>query len=265
MAGRGRPTDCRDANAPRSVVDRVASLLDGFDSDHPSLTLAELVSFSGLPKSTVHRLAEAMVARGWLERSGSEYTIGVRMFELGGLVDYRWSLREAALPFMEDLYEATHEVVHLGVIDGTDVLYVDKIGGHRSMRTPSRVGGRMPVHATGLGKALLSASPPSVVAQVLSVPLRRVSEHTIVVPNVLLDDLARSAKRGYAIDREESGRGMACVAAPIIVCGRALGAISVTGPSRRIDPDRLAPAVRTAALGIGRVLNAANNDQHAAS
>lgn len=258
-----QPANVSVNGAPRSVVDRVAAILDGFSAQRPAMRLNDIVEYSRLPKSTVHRLAEAMVARGWLDRSDSVYTIGIRMFEFGGLVDHRWSLREAAIPFMEDLYEATHEVVHLGVLIGDEVLYVDKIGGHRSMNVPSRVGGRMPAHATGLGKALLASSPPAVIRQIVSRPLQRVSSRTIVVPAVLLEELSATAKRGYAIDREEIGHGMSCVAAPVIVQGQLFGAISVTGPSRRIDPERLAPAVRTASLGIARVIGLENNRQEA--
>jgi IclR family transcriptional regulator, acetate operon repressor len=241
---------------PKSVLGKASIILSAFGADHPRLTLAELVRRTSLPKSTAHRLAGLLVQEGWLDYVDGEYCIGLRLFELGGLVNDRHGLREVAMPFMQDLYEATHEIVHLAVLRAADVVYIDKIGGHRRMAVPSRIGGCMPAHSTGLGKAMLAHSGRPVISEVLAAGLPRRTPYTITSPNVLFSDLEVTARRGYAVDREESGLGIACAAAAIVCGGEVRGALSVTGPTYRIDPERLASAVRTAALGVGRVLSA---------
>jgi DNA-binding IclR family transcriptional regulator len=106
-----------------------------------------------LPKSTVHRIAHDLVERGWLERTDEQFALGIRLFELGQRVQLqRFDLHEIAIPFMEDLYEATHEMVNLGVLDGTDVIYLAEIGGHRRVPISTRLGGRLPAHCTRSAK-----------------------------------------------------------------------------------------------------------------
>jgi DNA-binding IclR family transcriptional regulator len=248
------PARSDDGDRPKSVLGKVSILLSAFGPDHHELPLAELVRRTGLPKSTAHRLAEFLVAEGWLEHVNGTYRVGVRLFEIGRLASCVHDLREAAMPFMQDLYEATHEIVHLGVLRGVNVLYVDKIGSHRRVNVPSRVGGQLPAHSTGLGKAMLAHSSHGVVAEVLRAGLPPKTQHTITNPKSFLAELAAVLERGHAIDREESGIGVACAAAAILQNGHVVGAISVTGPTYRVQPERLAPAVRTAALGIGRML-----------
>ena len=251
-----------DEGSPNSVLGKASALLSAFGPDRPELSLAELVRRTRLPKSTAHRLAQFLVQEGWLDHTDGAYCVGVRVFELSALVKYRRGLRETAVPFMQDLYERTHEIVHLGVLQGTDVLYIDKIGGHESMSLPSRVGGRMPAHSTGLGKAMLAHSPPEVVAAVIRAGLPRRGPHTVTAPKLMLSELISTSNRGYAVDHEESGRGIACAAAVILNRGQVVGALSVTGPRFRVDPERLAPAVRTAALGVSRLLVSAQSDPH---
>ena len=177
------------------------------------------------------------------------------MFELGELVPIKRRLRETALPFMEDLYEATHETVHLAVRDDLDVLYAEKIRGHSGVDMPSRVGGRLPLSSTGVGKTLLAFSPGSLVEEVVSRPLRRLTEHSIADPAVLQNELATIRTAGVGYDHEEAALGVSCVAAPVLVRGEPVAALSVSVPSGQLQPARLAPAVRTAALALSRTLS----------
>jgi DNA-binding IclR family transcriptional regulator len=242
----------------RSVTGRVFSILDAFGDTDRNLTAAELVRRTGLPKSTVHRIIGDLVDHGLLERAAGGYALGLHLFELGCLVAPHRRLRELALPFMEDLYEATHEVVHLAISHGSEVLYLVKISGHGRLPLPTRDGARMPLHATALGKAMLAFSPRAAVRQVLGRPLPALTPYTIVVPDVLLRELAEVARTGVAFDREEAMVGAVCVAAPIFMPGPpSLAAISVTGPSRRFDPERVASAVRLVATAITRALGGA--------
>ena len=141
----------------RSVISKVVALLDTFTPASPELSLNELAALTGLPVSTTYRLASELVAWGGLERvEGGGYRIGLRLWEIGSLAPRGETLREVALPYMNDLYEATHENVHLAVLDGTEALYVEKLSGRRAMPVRTRRGGRLPLHATAVGKVLLA-------------------------------------------------------------------------------------------------------------
>lgn len=241
-----------------SVVARTAALLDAFDLRHPALGLSELARRSRLPKATTHRLATQLVAQGLLERSADRYRLGVRLFELGQRVPRPRALRDAAVPFLEDLYLASRETVHLATLDGDEVLYIERLVGHDSDRTPSQVAGRMPLHSTATGKAILAHLPEPRREQLLARPLTRVTPHTIVVPTVLATELDRVRRIGWATEREETAIGYVSVAAPILDAHEhPLAALSVTGPSRRLDPERFGPAVRTAARALSRALRGA--------
>jgi DNA-binding IclR family transcriptional regulator len=241
----------------RSVLRRALALLDAFGAADRTLSVAELVRRADLPKSTVHRMVADLVRYGLLERSGAEVSLGVHLFELGCRVPLQRSLRETGLPFMEDLYETTHQIVHLGVLDGSDVLCIVRINGHTHLGLPSSDGARVPAHATALGKAMLAFSPRAVLSRLVDGGLRALTPYTIVVPEVLLQDLASTCRSGVAFDCEEAVLGMAAVAAPVLDPGRhVLGALGVSGPTSRFDPPRLAQAVRVATVGIARQLAA---------
>lgn len=241
-----------------TVLGKAFRLLDSFGPDTGTLSLGEVASRAGLPKSTAHRIASQLAEWGVLERAEDGFRLGIRLFEWGSLVPHQRELREAAVPFMEDLYESTHETVHLGMLDGTEVIYVDKIAGHRGVSVPTSVGRRMPAYCTGLGKAILAFSPPEVAERVIGSGLRPRTAYTIVVPDVLRGELDRVRARGVAYDREESVLGVACAAAPVRdQDGNAIAALSVTGSTVRVEPEQLGPAVRTATLGLSRVLRGA--------
>jgi len=238
-----------------SMVGRTAVVLAVFDLVHTPLGLSEIARRSALPKATVHRLAGQLVDHGFLERDGDGYRLGVLLFELGQRVPRSRVLRDAALPFLEDLFVASRETVHLAVQVGTNVMYIDKLVGHSSGRTPSEVAGRFPLHCTATGKAILANLPAEELDEYVCRPLGRITRHTIVVPDVLRADLVAARRAGWAVEREETMIGYVSVAAPIFDrAGRPLGALSVTAPSRRFDPDRFGPTVRTAARGLTRVL-----------
>jgi DNA-binding IclR family transcriptional regulator len=156
-----------------------------------------------------------------------------------------------------DLFEATPETVHLAVPDGLDVVYVQKLNGRHGPQISTRIGGRMPAYCTGVGKAMLAFGPPERFAAVVAAGLSRRTPRTVVAPGLLAEKLARVRERGVAEEHEESTVGIACVAAPVRDGSlHAVAAISITGWANRLDAARLAPAVRTAALGLSRALRA---------
>ncbi|MFL6124761.1 IclR family transcriptional regulator [Actinophytocola sp.] len=240
---------------PNSVLGRAMTLLTAFRPDEVELSLAELARRTGLAKSTAHRLLGELTSWDLVECTPGGVRLGMRLFELGSLVPRQRGLREAAAPFLADLFEATHETVHLAILDGVEVVYVQKMESRTGPPVPSRVGGRLPAHCTGVGKALLAFSPPARLAAVVASGLHRRAPRTVVAPGLLRRELAEIRDRGVATEHEESGVGITCVSAPVLDAeGVAVAAVSITGWVNRLEPARFAPAVRTAALGIARTL-----------
>jgi len=234
-------------------LDRAAAILGAFDATHRELTLAALVARCGLPRSTTHRTAEKMIRLGWLDKPKDRYRIGNRMFELSGLAPVRHELREAVLPFLQDLHHATKTTVQLGVLDGTQVLVVEKITGHRPMPMLSQVGGTIPAYCSGLGRAILAYSDPALVETVLAADLPARTPRTLTSAVAVLRELTAIPDLGWAVDREEGNIGVSCVAAPIFgPLGDVVAALSVTGPSKLVRADRIGPAVRLAASAASR-------------
>jgi IclR family acetate operon transcriptional repressor len=240
-----------------SVLERAFSVLSVFNLEHTELGISELARRTELPKATVHRMVGEMVRLGILERDGRRLRLGLRLFEMGQLVPRQSTLREAALPYMEDLREATASAVHLAVLEGVEVVYVEIMRGRDRRVLPSRIGGRMPAHATGVGKAILAFSAPEVVMARIAAGLTPCSPYTIVLPGPLARELQTIRATRVSYDREESAVGVVCVAAPVFGAdGRVQAALSVTGSAERLDLERMAPAVRTSALALSRVLAA---------
>ena len=239
-----------------TAAGKLLALLDAFGPEQPDFSLAELSVRAGLPKSTVHRILAVLESWRGVERSASgRYRLGIKFFELGGLVPDRLRLREVALPYMEDLLATTREMVHLAKLDGTDVLYIERLVSHRSVRSPSRVAGRVPAACTGVGKAILAFSPPDVVKRVIAAGLPALTPYSITNPVQFLETLERIRTTGVSYDSEEASLGLNCVAAPIFNhAGVPVAGMSVSGPVGRLSPDALIPAIRAATLAVGRHL-----------
>src|SRR5256885_720785 len=144
-----------ESTTPSAVIDRVSLVLDAFDGPG-RLTLAQIVRRTGLPRSSAHRMLERLVKLRWLRRSGRDYELGMRLVELGSLAVHQDRLHRAATPLLHDLHRATGLVVHLAVLDGADVVYLEKIGDRMTAAIPTRVGGRQPSHCAAVGKAMLA-------------------------------------------------------------------------------------------------------------
>jgi DNA-binding IclR family transcriptional regulator len=243
------------AATDETYLHRVVTLLGAFRAEENAVSPAELARRVGLPKSTVHRIASDLVAEGLLERHAAQVRLGVRLFEIGQRVPRQRVLRDAARPYMQDLREATRQTVHLAILDGDQVVYVDILVSPGAPPLPSRVGGRLPAPVTGVGKAMLAFSSLETVRAVLGGDLPRVSERSTVAPGLLAKELAAVRQTGVAYDREESGPGIVCAASPVLgPGGEVLGALSVSGWSNRMRLGQVAPAVRTAALALSRAL-----------
>jgi DNA-binding IclR family transcriptional regulator len=248
----------RDDGSPGAGgLERAAAILGAFDSAHRELTLAALVARSGLPRSTTHRTADKMIKLGWLDKPQDRYRVGNRLFEISGLAPIRHELREAVLPFLQDLYNAIRTTVQLGVLSGAHVLVVEKISGHRPMTMLSQVGGMIPAHCSGLGRAILAYSDAATIDSVIEAGLQPRTPRTITSPTAFRRELAAIPDRGWALDREEGNIGVNCVAAPVFgPLGEVAAALSVTGPTALVRGDRAGPAVRLAAAAASRAYSA---------
>lgn len=245
--------------AGQSVTSKVLAILGVFTAGQSRLTLTELSRRSGLPIATVHRLVGELAGWGALERDDDgTYRVGVRLWEIGSLAPIRAGLRELAIPYMEDLYEATHENVQLAVLDGLDALFVEKISGRDSTPIVTRVGGRLPLHATGVGKVLLAFAPPWVLDGLIARGLEALTPRTIVDPDELRRNLDEVRRLGFAYTRDEMTVGSVSVGSPVYGPNETVvAAMSIVIGSRTTDVARLAPVVRTAARGLSRRLHEA--------
>jgi DNA-binding IclR family transcriptional regulator len=243
MPRTGAPTE-----TPSAVIDRISLVLDAFEGPG-RLTLAQIVRRTGLPRSSAHRMLERLVQLRWLRRSGRDYELGMRLVELGSLAVHQDRLVRAASPLLGQLHRATGLVVHLAVLDGPDVVYLDKIGDPMGAGVPIRVGGRQPAHCTAVGKAILAYCDAQ---QDTRVDLQvRKTKYSISTSSQLAVELAKVRAHGVAYEREESLLGFGCVAAPIGGPGEALAAVSVCGPVDHLKFDRrLAAPVRMTAMAI---------------
>lgn len=245
-----------DVRTPgRSVTSKVVSLFDAFTVDDVELSLNELARRTGLPLSTAYRLAGELVTWGGLERAeGGGYRVGLRLLEVGARAPRSAGLNEIVVPFMQDLFLATRQNVHLAVLEGHEALYVERVTGLQSIAVKSRRWGRLPLHATGVGKVLLAYAPAELVDAVIAAGLARYTAYTIVAPGHLRRNLAEIRRTGVGIAHEEMSVGRVSVAAPLFdAANRAVAAMSIVVP-RTVDSQRLAPAVRTAALCASRRL-----------
>jgi len=250
-------TDAYEA-VPNSVLGKARLIIEAFGSHEQSLSLRDLVERTGVSKPSAYRLCADLIEWGLIERAGTRYRLGLRLFELGQRVPRQRLLRDAALPWLEDLYTATGETVHCAVLDGREVVYVEKISGHRDVAWPSHVAGRMPLHCTATGKVILAFSPPTLLEEVLRHGLRRRTPHTTVSPHLLRTQLEHAGREGYAVEIEETRLGHMSVSVPVFGLHDVLaGAISVTSTpcsSKRVA--RYLPSLRHAAAGTGMALRA---------
>jgi DNA-binding IclR family transcriptional regulator len=230
-------------------------LLEQFSYTEPVLGVSELARRLGLAKSTVHRMLTTLLDEGFVRKTGDgRYRLGFRLYELGQLVVSSLELREVAHPTLERLRNDTGETVHLAVLEGADVVYLERFESPSTLRLFGRLGRRMPAHSTSSGKCLLAYSPPDVIDAVVAAGLPRLAPRTITSRAMLVRVLRQVRRDGYASSIDESEPGATSVAAPVFgVDGTVIAAVSVAGPSQRIPPEsipRCSRLVRRAADAI---------------
>jgi IclR family acetate operon transcriptional repressor len=239
-------------------VDRALAIVELLLRVRAPLTVREVAVGTGINRTTAHRLLASLHRRGWIERTA-------------GAAGYRPSLRYLALvrasldgrdfvdevrPTMERLSLLSRETVHLGVLDNDDILHIAKVDSPEVVGVSSRVGTRATPHVTGLGKALLAAGSDAELETYIAHARKRPAPDALTDPPRLRREIALVRQRGYSIDDGESSPGVRCLAVAIRgVENRPLFAISLTGPSARFTPERLAACVPEI-LAVARELTA---------
>lgn len=245
-----------DSRAGRTVTKKIFAILETFSPANPAQTLSELARRAGMELSTAHRRVAELVEWGALERGADgRYRIGLRLWEVATLAPRGVALREAALPFMEDLYEVTHENVQLAVREGLELVFVERIAGRHAVPVLTRVGGRFHLHATGVGLVLLGHAPAEIQEEILRGSLHRYTTKTVTDPIKLRQILAAIRKNGYAVSDGQVTLETLSVAAPVVDgSGDTIAAVSLVVPAQDAQVPTLAALVRTTARGISRTL-----------
>ena len=246
------------------TVSNALRLLEAF-YEEAELGVSELSRRLGLHKNNVFRLLATLELGGYVEQSTDtdRYRLGVRCLELGRAYAGSHSLVERARPVLGKLVEELGETAHLGVLRDFEVVHLDGIQPQRLLVTASRVGQRLPVHCSALGKVLVACAKASVLASyerdvVSEGPLQAVTVSTVVDGAKLFDQFQTVAGQGYAIDLGECESGLNCAAAPVYgENSEVVGALSVSGPSFRLSEDCLHSDVMPVLIAAAQRLSAA--------
>ncbi|MFW5641475.1 MAG: HTH-type transcriptional regulator BhcR [Roseicyclus sp.] len=261
---RGRPRAWDDRSGQNTIksLDRAMRVFEHL-SETEGATLSGLAADTGEAPATVYRILVTLQARGLVEFDPGPqlWQIGPRAFVIGARYLRRTSLVERARPVLRRLMERTGETANLGIARDGHVLFVSQVETHASIRAFFPPGTLSPMHASGIGKALLARMSPEARARACAAGgLQRFTPATLTDPALLAADLDLSAARGYAIDDEEKTIGMRCIAAPVLdLHGETVAGISVSGPSTRVsrdDLERLAADVTAAARDLSAALGA---------
>ncbi|WP_286161210.1 IclR family transcriptional regulator [Arthrobacter sp. MYb213] len=231
----------------RTAVDKAMALLRAFGEEATTgVGVSELARRAELSKSTAFRLLASLQSNDAVERAGNAYRLGKMIQNLGTTQesDLHARLRDALTPFMVNLYETTRQTVHLAILQGTDVVYLNKLYGQLAVRSPSRIGGRLPSYCTAVGKVLLAYNPDAA-QTVLSKEMYAWTENTITDADRLSHELTNIRRDHVGYDRDEVLLGLNCVAAPVFNgTGQAVAALSISGPTGRFNPESQTSVLR---------------------
>ena len=252
------------------VIDRAVAILEAI-SREDGLPLTAIASRAGVAPSTAHRILTSLEANGLItmRAEGKLWFVGVRAFQIGNGFLRNRKIVEMGRPIMRALMEETGETINLAIEDAGDVVYISQAECHNAIRAFHRPGTRGPMHASGMGKAILSGWSEAAVRRVLMrKSMERFTERTIVDATAFIEALREVRERGWSIDDEERTFGMRCVAAPIFnEIGEIVAAVSISGPTARLSHARLwelGPEVKQAARQITLSIGGTSGDARAA-
>ncbi|GAA2357191.1 IclR family transcriptional regulator [Dactylosporangium salmoneum] len=242
---------------PVKSAGRTLDLLELLADQPRAWTLVDLARALDIPKSSLHGLLRTLTSRGWVrtDDTGTRFRLGMRALQVGAAFldgDDTVGLLGGVL---DELARRFGEAVHLGRLDGDQVVYLAKRESTHRLRLYSAIGRRLPAHATALGKALLAEHPDQAADRMLTWPLQRLTPHTVTDRRAFHADLAAVRAAGYAVDREENAEGIMCFAMAVPLATPAVDAVSVSVPVTRLRPDietSIVAALRETVGGLGQ-------------
>ncbi len=239
-------------------IERAVKVLNCFSDRNSELKLTEIAEHLDINKSTLHGIITTMKDAGLIDQNkeNQKYRLGLKLVELGSLVLKNIDIREVAKPVLLALCEEVNETIHLGVLEGKEIIYIDKVESNQSLRMFTTIGTRYHAYCTAIGKSILAYKPLEVLENHIPRTPEKHTAHTKNDPREILEELRLVRERGYALDLEENVIGLNCVGAPIFNHENKVEySISVSGPVDRMDDERMAMLslkMKDAALEISK-------------
>lgn len=242
-------------------VERALQILEYLSGHVSEIGITDIAAYMGLGKSTVYGLVNTLVQEGYLEQNpdNKRYRLGLKLFELGCIVQERMDIREIARPYLKDLSEYFKMTVHMGVYKDQEVVYIDKMDAPDTRIVYSQVGKRAPMYCTGIGKAVLAQLKAEDIQWILEGQnLEALTPNTITEKERIFKELEEIRKKGYATDNEEVELGLKCVAAAIHdYHGKPVAAISISSSAVKMTEEKMKEAaaeIMKATLAISKKL-----------
>jgi DNA-binding IclR family transcriptional regulator len=253
-------THSKDRYVINSIL-RASNILKSFLGGKTHYKITELAAQLGLDRSTTYRLLLSLEKSGLVEKDEKtgEYSLGLTAFEIGNTCLRQRDFIHVSKPIMAELAAKVQETVHLAVLSGAEIVYVDKVDSPRTLGVISKIGQRGPLHSTALGKVLLAFQPEAELSSIIKqIKLKLFTANTISSKTKLLDELKKVRRQGYAFDFRESEPDVECIAAPIRNhWGDTVAALSISGPQRKANTPRekefVSSVVKAAALVSSRL------------
>lgn len=237
-----------------SALARAVRIVESFGLDDSTLTVSEIARRSELHIATASRLIEELVGCGWLEREGRRVRIGVRLWEVASRASVAVGLREAAMPFMEDLHAVVGQHTQLAVLEGDEVLFIERLTASGAAINYSRIAGRLPLYASSSGLVLLAYGPVDVQERVMGQPMKVFTDNTIRSAHQLRSALAEVRRQGYAFCAGHIYPETTGIAVPIRDAqGAVIAAVALIVPNDAAAYAQI-PALQAAGRGISRVM-----------
>lgn len=228
-------------------VDRASLIIKLLAKKESAMKLTEIADELDINKSTIHGIISTLKYHGFVDqdKETQKYRLGMYLVQLGNIVTKSLDIRTITSPIISEVCERLSETIHIGTLDGYDVVYVDKKESNQSMRIFTTIGARNPAYCTGVGKAMIAYVDEDILSNRLPENLKKITNSTITDKRLLLEELRKIRETGIAFDNEENIEGLTCVAAPIFDgTGRAKYSISVSGPTVRMTEQKINKAVQ---------------------
>jgi len=247
------------------TINRAFDLLEAFLKAKGEIGIVELAALSGLSVGVAHRIATALIKRGYLKQTSKrgKYSLSPKVLQFSKAIKQSFNIEDSAYPFMIELNEASGETVNLAILDDYEAVGIESIDSKEDLRFSITIGRRMPLHSTAVGKIFLAfMTDEEQLAFLNNKELSRYTAKTTTDFNALKNELIAIKQEGVAMDNEENGLGVSCIGAPIKARdGKVLAAISMSVPSVRFTTDRI-PELKSLVRNCARQISQAMGETY---